>query len=65
MSSKTRKCPCCKKTKDSSHFHKDRSTGDGLKAYCKICTAEKFKKRYYADKEKYAENHPPSAQTEF
>jgi len=35
-----KRCGCCKKEKQLSEFHKDRSKGDGLQSQCKACNAD-------------------------
>jgi hypothetical protein len=34
-----KQCSKCKQTKDSNEFHRDKSTKDGLKCWCKKCCA--------------------------
>ncbi len=43
-------CPDCKENKDTSLFHKNKNTKDGLYAYCKTCNSKRVKD--YIDKNK-------------
>ena len=38
-------CWSCKKTKDLTEYHKDKSKNDGLTGCCKVCTAVRDKKK--------------------
>ena len=46
-----KKCPICRKEKDSSNFYKSPKRYDGLRAYCKDCTKikQRANKKYFRD----------------
>ena len=50
MENSTKVCSKCGEEKSISEFHKDKSTKDGLKSYCKSC-AKEYKKAYRHTKE--------------
>lgn len=43
---KTKKCPKCGEIKSINEFYKSGQTKDGLKCYCKVCTATDARNRY-------------------
>jgi 5-methylcytosine-specific restriction endonuclease McrA len=44
-------CPRCEQEKPESDFYKNKSTKDGLTAYCKVCTKAYQKKEYAENSE--------------
>jgi hypothetical protein len=42
-------CPACERELPHDAFSKDRSTKSGLRAYCRECSSEKARERYYAN----------------
>jgi hypothetical protein len=47
-----KKCPKCKSILLKINFHKNKSTKDGLNAYCKVCTCKDNNLRWENNKEK-------------
>lgn len=47
-------CPKCKKTKQVTHFHKDRGSASGCQPYCKLCINNANRQRYRDDPVRYA-----------
>lgn len=55
MSDSLKRCPKCKRKKDrKTEFHKDSSTPDGLRVYCKLCQRKYNGKQYVEHKSERA-----------
>lgn len=44
-----KRCPRCEGTKAESQFYRNRTTADGLSAYCRLCTAEYVQQAHERD----------------
>lgn len=50
-------CSCCQQEKDTSEFHKDKTSKDGLAYHCKVCAIQRSRQNYQDNKKRKAENH--------
>ena len=65
---KTKKCSKCKEVKAVDEFQKNKSSKDGLRSQCKVCTSERSRKYYEenreAEREKNRKYHEENREAE-
>jgi len=51
-----KRCSCCKEYKPETEFHRNKTRGDGLRAICKECAAQKQRDYLKRNREKHNED---------